>query len=139
MFGDLLKELRARKSVTQTDLAAAIGVSNGNVGDWERGRSKPGFDAIIALSRYFEISPARILGIPTLDQSYTCDGIPLSELEADLLAMYRLLDKRNQEDIFDYVKLKYQKMTGEKGSIFSTYEDTKKPQKSDPESGSGIA
>ena len=34
MFGDLLKELRAQKKVSQIELARAIGVSNGNVGDW---------------------------------------------------------------------------------------------------------
>ena len=62
MFGDLLKELRAQKKVSQIELARAIGVSNGNVGDWERGRSKPGYDALVALSRYFEISAGRLFG-----------------------------------------------------------------------------
>ena len=53
MFASLLKQLRAKKGVSQLELAKAIGVSNGNVGDWERGRSKPGYDALIALSRFF--------------------------------------------------------------------------------------
>ena len=39
MFSELLRELRLKKGVTQIELAKAIGVSNGNVGDWERGRS----------------------------------------------------------------------------------------------------
>ena len=56
MFASLLKQLRAKKGVSQLELAKAIGVSNGNVGDWERGRSKPGYDALIALSRFFEVS-----------------------------------------------------------------------------------
>lgn len=45
MFSELLRELRSKKGVTQVELAKAIGVSNGNVGDWERGRSKPGYEA----------------------------------------------------------------------------------------------
>lgn len=143
IFGELLKELRTRKGVSQVDLAKAIGVSNGNVGDWERGRSKPGFDALIELSRFFEISPARLLGIPTLDQTYTCDGVPLSESEADLIAMYRLIDKADKQTIFELTKLKYELMTGKKVSSYSTYPDTTEKQKSgtarDDKTASGTA
>lgn len=136
-FSKLLKELRAKKGVSQVDLAKAIGVSNGNVGDWERGRSKPGFDALIELSRFFEISPARLLGLPTLDQTLSCDGIPLTESEADLIAMYRLLPGDHREDVFDIVHRKYTRLVagGEKASIYSTYSDTREQQKSAPDLG----
>ena len=40
--------------------------------------------------------------------------------------MFRLLDDRAKEDIFDYVNMKYEKATGEKGSIYSTYTDEEK-------------
>ena len=120
MFASLLKQLRAKKGVSQLELAKAIGVSNGNVGDWERGRSKPGYDALIALSRFFEVSAGRLLEIPEVSD-LVCDGVPLSEAEADLIAMYRILDDRGREDVFDFVTMKYEKATGEKGSIYSTY------------------
>lgn len=135
MFGELLKELRTRKGVSQIELAKAIGVSNGNVGDWERGRSKPGFDALIALSRFFEISPARLLGMPTLDQNLSCDDIPLTESEADLVAMYRFLGADDRKTVFDITKMKYEMATGEKVSIYSTYSDVKEQSKSDPDHG----
>lgn len=64
MFSELLRELRSKKGVTQVELAKAIGVSNGNVGDWERGRSKPGYEALVALARYFEIDAGRLLELP---------------------------------------------------------------------------
>lgn len=144
MFGKLLKELRIKKGVTQTELAAAIGVSNGNVGDWERGRSKPGYDALIALSRFFEISAGRLLELPELTGELICDGVPLTEVERDLLAMYRYLDDRSREDVFDFLTMKYEKATGEKASVYSTYSDTNEKQESEraPEgdsSASGIA
>ena len=120
MFASLLKQLRAKKGVSQLELAKAIGVSNGNVGDWERGRSKPGYDALIALSRFFEVSAGRLLEIPEVSD-LVCDGVPLSEAEADLIAMYRILDDHGREDVFDFVTMKYEKATGEKGSIYSTY------------------
>ena len=74
MFSDVLKELRAKTGVSQLKLAKAIGVSNGNVGDWERGRSKPGYDAIVALSRFFGVSSDSLLELSNLDDpiSETC-------------------------------------------------------------------
>ena len=132
MFASLLKQLRAKKGVSQLELAKAIGVSNGNVGDWERGRSKPGYDALIALSRFFEVSAGRLLEIPEVSD-LVCDGVPLSEAEADLIAMYRILDDHGREDVFDFVTMKYEKATGEKGSIYSTYiEDENARKKSGP-------
>lgn len=130
MFGKLLKELRTKKGVTQAELANAIGVSNGNVGDWERGRSKPGYDALVALSRFFEISAGRLLELPEINGDLICDDT-LTEVERDLIAMYRYLDERNREDVFDFLTLKYEKATGEKASIYSTYTDTSKKQKRD--------
>ena len=115
MFASLLKQLRAKK-----------------VGDWERGRSKPGYDALIALSRFFEVSAGRLLEIPEVSD-LVCDGVPLSEAEADLIAMYRILDDHGREDVFDFVTMKYEKATGEKGSIYSTYiEDENARKKSGP-------
>ena len=132
MFASLLKQLRAKKGVSQLELAKAIGVSNGNVGDWERGRSKPGYDALIALSRFFEVSAGRLLEIPEVSD-LVCDGVPLSVAESDLIAMYRILDDHGREDVFDFVTMKYEKATGEKGSIYSTYiEDENARKKSGP-------
>ena len=71
----------------------------------------------------------------TTEGPLTCDGTPLVESEADLIAMFRLLDEKGRETAFDFVTMLYEKATGEKASIYSTYTDTSKPQKSDPASG----
>ena len=58
------------------------------------------------------------------EQGLTCDGSPLSSLETDLVAMFRLLPSLEQEDIFDIVHLKYKRhVEKKKGSIYSTYFD----------------
>ena len=145
MFSDLLKQLRAEKGVSQVELARAIGVSNGNVGDWERGRS----NALVALSRYFEISAGRLLGLDDSlenkrddltaykqEQGLTCDGSPLSEEEADLIAMFRLLPSHEQEDVFDLVYFKYKKYVEKKmESIYWTYAEGSGDEKSGPSQG----
>lgn len=134
MFSELLRELRSKKGVTQVELAKAIGVSNGNVGDWERGRSKPGYEALVALARYFEIDAGRLLELPPLPSSPpTCDGVPLSQLEADLLAMFRLLPPAHREEVFELVHFKYKREVEEKKeSIYSTYFDGSEDEKSGP-------
>ena len=145
MFGELLRELRSKKGVTQMELAKAIGVSNGNVGDWERGRSKPGYEALVSLARYFEIDAGRLLELPPLPSNPpTCDDVPLSQLEADLLAMFRLLPQDAREEIFDLVLFKYKRIVEQKkASIFWTYFDESNDEKSGPagsrETSSGTA
>lgn len=134
MFSELLRELRSKKGVTQVELAKAIGVSNGNVGDWERGRSKPGYEALVALARYFEIDAGRLLELPPLPSNPpTCDGVPLSQMETDLLAMFRLLPPAHREEVFELVHFKYKREVEEKKeSIYSTYFDGSEDEKSGP-------
>ena len=44
-----------------------------------------------------------------------CDGVGLSEMESDLIAMFRLLPMDGQKEIFDLVHYKYSRIsTGEK-------------------------
>lgn len=150
MFNTLLKELRAKNGMTQGQLAKAAGVSPGNVGDWESGKSKPGYNALASLTRIFDVSADYLLELspekksepPTelrdLDeikssQGLTCDGLPLSEDEVDLIAMYRLLPPSHREEIFDLVYFKYKRIVEQKkGSIYSTYFDGIGDEKSGP-------
>lgn len=69
---------------------------------------------------------------PIFSCSAICDGVPLAESEADLIAMYRLVPDADKQTIFDIAKLKYEQSTGEKVSIYSTYSDTSKKQKDAP-------
>lgn len=66
-------------------------------------------------------------------QGLTCDGLPLSEDEIDLIAMYRLLPPSHHEEVFDLVYFKYKRVVEEKkGSIYSTYFDGSDDGKSGP-------
>lgn len=106
MFSELLKTLRQERGVSQTKLAKEVGVSPGNVGDWEIGRSKPGYAAIVELSRFFGVSADYLLGLTSDRQGVagvSCDGVPLSPMENDLIAMLRLLPDDARKEIFDLV------------------------------------
>ena len=62
-----------------------------------------------------------------------CDGVGLSEMESDLIAMFRLLPMDAQKEVFDLFHYKYSRVsTGEKESIFWTYFDESSNAKSGP-------
>ena len=127
MFHILLKELRAKNGLTQGQLAKAIGVSPGNVGDWETGKSKPGYNALAALTRIFEVSADYLLELgitpakTSIDlsgykekQGLICANSTLTDEEADIIAMFRLLPSHEQEDVFDLICFKYKKYVEKK-------------------------
>lgn len=137
-----INELIKKQGLTIKQLERECGLSNATIRRW--GTQIPNIESVHAVAQRLHTSIDYLVTGESLNATMSrfeiyCDGIPLSETEADLVAMYRLLEEGDQKTIFDLTKLKYDQVTGEKESIFSTYEDTKKPQKSDPESGSGIA
>nr|DAR93069.1 MAG TPA: helix-turn-helix domain protein [Caudoviricetes sp.] len=149
MFSAILKDLRAKNGYTQGQLAKMLGVSPGNVGDWETGKSKPGYSALASLARIFEVSADYLLELDAApakksndlaaykrEQGLTCDGSPLSEEEADLIAMFRLLPSHEREDVFDLVYFKYKKYVEKKmESIYWTYAEESGDEKSGPSQG----
>lgn len=150
MFNTLLKELRAQHGLTQGQLAKAARVSPGNVGDWESGKSKPGYNALASLARIFDVSADYLLElIPEKrsgdtdelrrldgfkgEERLTCDGSLHDKIEADLIAMFRLLPEEEREDIFDIVYLKYKRRVERKReSIYWTYFDGSGDEQSSP-------
>lgn len=56
IFKDHLRAVRKSKKATQKEVAVAVGVTERNYQDWEYGNTKPGFDALIALADYFNVS-----------------------------------------------------------------------------------
>lgn len=62
IFKDHLRAIRKAHKATQKDVAAAVGVTERNYQEWEYGNAKPGFDALIALADYFDVSIDYLVG-----------------------------------------------------------------------------
>ena len=62
IFKEHLRAIRKAKKATQRDTAKAAGVTERNYQDWEYGNTKPGFDALIALADYFDVSMDYLVG-----------------------------------------------------------------------------
>jgi transcriptional regulator with XRE-family HTH domain len=57
-----IQELRKENGVSQKQLADFLGMSSGNLCDWEKGRSQPDIAMLIALSNFFDVSIDYIVG-----------------------------------------------------------------------------
>lgn len=105
------------------------GLSNATIRKWAT--QKPSLDSLIKLADYLHLSIDYIVrGDRNISTEHTisCDGVPLSESEADLVAMYRLLPLTDKKEVFNFALYKYDSLEKGKESIFSTYADTKEPQ-----------
>jgi len=105
MFPAIIKSLRKAKKLTQIQLAEAIGVSPGNVGDWETGKSLPSYTALIHLAKCLDVSADVLLGLEgqkNLEEDLAAE-------EKQLINQIRCLDQRDQKDIEDFAALKYQR------------------------------
>lgn len=61
MFGEVLKQLRREKDITQGELAKAINASKSKVSMWETNARDPVKDDLIVLSNYFGVSIDELL------------------------------------------------------------------------------
>ena len=55
-FHEKLKELRARRGITQEELAEALYVSRTAISKWESGRGYPNLDSLKAVAAYFSVT-----------------------------------------------------------------------------------
>ena len=62
-FIERLKELRAEKKLTQSQLAKETGLSQSAIALWENGQRIPNALAIITLCKYFQVSSDFVLGV----------------------------------------------------------------------------
>ena len=75
MLRKVLKELRAKHSLTQEQLAAAIGVERSSIGKYEGNQSvMPSVDVLTAIADYFNVTTDYLLG-----RTFTYDLSPTRE------------------------------------------------------------
>ena len=84
-----IKQLRKKKGISQSELAALIGVKNNTVSTWERGTRKPDFEALDLLSDYFEVSFEYILGNSDKEEA----RVKPTQKELDTLALSSIADE----------------------------------------------
>ncbi len=62
-FTQVLREFLTENNFTQAEFARRVGVKPAQVSEWLRGKAKPGYDTLKAISLAFSISADYFLGI----------------------------------------------------------------------------
>ena len=142
-IGTRIRAAREIKGLTVQQLSELTEVSANNISGFEDDRYTPSFSVLIPICRVLECSVDWLLtgsaiGAPKAGHEPSCDDVPLSQLELDLVAMFRLLKEHDRKNAFDFVTLLYEQEEGKTDSAYSTYlnEDSKQTN-SAPESSEG--
>lgn len=116
---DRIEGLAKQKGLTFKSLEREAGLGNGTIKRWER--QSPRLDGLMKVANYLQVTLDELVTDEGRVSATLCDGVPLSQVESDLLAMFRLLKEHDRKNAFDFVTMLYEQTTGEKGSVYSTY------------------
>lgn len=120
-LGEYLRVLRTHQGYSQEFVATNLNIIRQTYSHYETGRILPPLDTICALAELYKVPIDSLLNLAiqtdskqksnVLSESFniTQNQIHLSTKETELVNYFRLLDKRDQEDILDYIKIKSQK------------------------------
>lgn len=87
-----IKDIRLRKGLTQSDVAAALGVSSVVYSRYETGKRQPSIDMLIQMADIFGVTVDFLLGRQDIEDS------TLSDYELQLLIASRKADERAKQD-----------------------------------------
>ena len=90
IFPTQLRELRAKKGISQEGLSKVLGVSKSTLGLWENGDTLPDAKSLRDLAVYFQVSADYILGLarvksPNQRVQMICDYLDISEDAVQIL------------------------------------------------------
>ncbi len=93
-IGNKLAELRNSLSLTQDEVATALGISNKTLSKWENGMSEPNLTMLTKIAEYYSVSTDYILGIKKI-KSVTAkdlikDGFGNNSFKESAISSYEL-------------------------------------------------
>lgn len=128
-----IHELIKEQGLNVKQLERECGLANATIRRWET--QTPNIESVRKVAHRLNVTIDYLVNGSSSNTPAvpSCDGIPLSSMEADLVAMFRLLPEEAKKEIFDLTHFKYTRLgDGEKESIFWTYFDESDDEKSGP-------
>ncbi len=95
-FKDMLKYLREREHLTQSELAKAVGLGSSTISMYELGSREPNFEIEERLADFFNVDIGTLRGIPASDLMVQDDDLSL------LIEIYRNLDSEHSKALLSY-------------------------------------
>ena len=94
-----ISEYRKLKGISQKDLAEKLGISAGNLCEWEKGRIEPSINALIKISELLDISVDELIG----KENFTANNRQNDKRER-VLHYFDLLDEDSQNHLIEIMK-----------------------------------
>lgn len=106
-FSNLLKVLRTEKELSQTQLAAVLGITQDSISLWEKGKRVPDTQYVVKLADFFGVSTDYLLGrSDDFGNVNILSNAPAhSEKEETLLQYFRMLSPELQGAALDTVRV----------------------------------
>lgn len=95
------KECRELRGYSQNYVALSLGVKPPSVNSWEKGKTKPTLDNLIALSGLLNVTTDMLLGLKPLNDSKPQDEAP-AETDHTILDLLYQLNEEGQEKVVEY-------------------------------------
>ena len=93
------KECREAKGFSQKYVALSLGVKPPSISDWEKGKTKPTIENLIALSDLLQVSCDELLGKANTVQHIDQSALTYNHDEMQLVLEYRKLSIENKSNI----------------------------------------
>lgn len=99
-FGANLTKLRKARGLSQSETAAALGITQSTYAGWETGTRKVQLSTMLQLSEYFGVSVDVLIGaqkltVPTTDER----AFDLKESEKNLILTFRKLNREGKQKL----------------------------------------
>lgn len=105
-----IKELRRKHGLSQAKFAQKIGVSPGNVGDWETGKSAPGAAALANIAKAFGISiDWLLLGDSVEEGESNKDSSPVRDEIIDFVAGLSEEERKDLKTFIEFLRFRREK------------------------------
>ena len=110
-----IKQLRLEKDILQSELANVLKVRQNTVSNWETGRNEPDQQALLAMSKYFDVSIDYILGNSDLKKEPTQDELDsLTDLQKEIIALMGNMSQEQQKDLLEHAEYQFWRATHKK-------------------------
>lgn len=130
-MGTRIRAARTAQNYSIQQLYELTGIPENNLIAFEEDRYVPPISMLLKLQKPLKCTIEWLLGgekpmISCPESTSKCDEAPFSQIESDLVAMFRLLDEHDRSCAFDIITMLYERTTGKRGSSYSTYVDSSK-------------
>ncbi|MBR1390387.1 MAG: helix-turn-helix transcriptional regulator [Lachnospiraceae bacterium] len=103
-IGDKIRGLLEENRMTQKDLANVLHISASTLNGYINKGKEPDYELLVRLATYFETSTDYLLGVSNIRSA---SNQPLSSAEGELIGIYRLLPRHDQQLVCESAKMYY--------------------------------